>query len=340
MITCEYANIATIALGNIRYFNIPYGKSDKFITQLVKKNFIVISQLYKKYENNEDICKYELDVYIPKIVDYNSIMLSYEFIKKAEQDIYGGDRKLYNYHISDSDYDYYNEGQAKIFRLYEFGLDNLPLLDNFLMEADEFINNIRNDINTSKSEDMLLEIINRGRNISDVFLYFVYEKLGLLSDDKKLMFKYYREFDLERLLVGNLKKYPLNNDNSGLISIFEDKMYKSTLTKMNHMREIRHHLIEYGYNVDEKISMTIVCDIYNVIIIKIIHNTLIVWSPKKFNNFQKENLLSILEQVKIIDNCNKDEIEVYFDMFNYDSDYSVNVTDVYKYVEKIKVKSK
>lgn len=338
MENCKYVNITTISSGNIKSFNIPYEKSDDLISKLVKENLIVISQLYKEYENNGDICKYSLEVYIPRIIDYSSILISYEFIEIAEQDIYGGDKKLYNYHNFDSDYDYYNEEQAKIFRLYEFDLNNLLVTDNLFDKANKLINNISNDINDFESENKLLQIINANRNISDIFLYFVKEKLGLLSDDEKLMFKYYREFDLKRLLIGNLKKYPLNNDNSGVISIFKDQIYKSTLTKMNHTKEIIHHLIEYGYNITDKISITTVCEIYNVIIVKIIYNTLIIWSPKKINMFQKKNLLSILEQVKMIDAYNNDEIEVYFDMFNYDRDYSIDAKDVYKYVEKIKIK--
>lgn len=336
METCEYMNITAIISGNIKSFDIPYEESDILITKLVKENFIVISELYKKYENNGDICKCSLIVYIPRIVDYSSILPSYEFIEKAEQDIYGGDKRLYNYHSFDSDYDYYNEKQAKIFRLYEFDLNNLPVDDHLLEKTNKLIDNINNDINTFESEDRLLEIINNNRNVSDIFLYFINEKLGLLSNYEKLMFKYYREFNLKRLLIDNLKKYPLNNDNSGVISIFEDKVYKSALTKMNHINEIRHHLIKYGYNINDKIKMTTVCEVYNVIIVKIIYNTLIIWAPKKFNMFQKENLLSILEETRTINNCSKDEIEIYFDRFNYDSDYSTDVIDVYKYVKRLK----
>ena len=90
------------------------------------------------------------------------------------------------------------------------------------------------------------------------------------------MFRYYREFNLERSLIGDMSIYPLNNNNSGLISIFEDKMYSTSLKKMNHLEEMKYHLLKYGYNVGDKIKVLSVFNDYNVVIIKIYKKTLII----------------------------------------------------------------
>ena len=154
------------------------------------------------------------------------------------------------------------------------------------------------------------------------------------------MFRYYREFNLERSLIGDMSIYPLNNNNSGLISIFEDKMYSTSLKKMNHLEEMKYHLLKYGYNVGDKIKVLSVFNDYNVVIIKIYKKTLIIQVPNNLNSFQKENLLSVLEEVRIIDEVSGMSIEVYLDGLEQNDEYFIDAYNVMNFVKSIKVNSK
>ena len=154
------------------------------------------------------------------------------------------------------------------------------------------------------------------------------------------MFRYYREFNLERSLIGDMSIYPLNNNNSGLISIFEDKMYSTSLKKMNHLEEMKYHLLKYGYNVGDKIKVLSVFNDYNVVIIKIYKKTLIIQVPNNLNSFQKENLLSVLEEVRIIDEVSGMSIEVYLDGLEQNDEYFIDAYNVINFVKSIKVNSK
>ena len=128
----DYVIISAIKDGNAEYFKQSFEGIDMFIRQLLDKDNIVISEKYREYKNNGDICKLGLGVYILRIVDYSSIPLAYDLIRMSRKDIFGGSRKLYNCHSFDNYFDHYDEEQAKRNILENIKEECLDIIENLI----------------------------------------------------------------------------------------------------------------------------------------------------------------------------------------------------------------
>lgn len=332
------SNLIVIKNGRQQQLSVLKENSNQTIQELLKTGSIVIEDEYTPILNNgeynySDNIK-NLKIYIPESIDIVSIPVSYEIIKNIEKNPNFINRFIYNYRKDD--YDYYDERQAKLNKIYDDIIDELKdKVDNSKIQ--ELISCIKNGIDVDENKNELLSIINEEKNVSNIFLYYTKEKVDLLSSKGKEMLQVYRSFNLEKLLTSyEYIKYPLNNGGAGCISIFEDDMISSPITKMQHSEETRYHLKKRGLGYISDISKSYIE--FNVIEIQLYKNTLIIYTPDNLNEYQKEQLLSILNQVKQIEvNC-QEKIDVNLDKYQQEENYSTDVDDVIEFVEKIEVK--
>lgn len=167
---------------------------------------------------------------------------------------------------------------------------------------------------------------NKVKKSSNIVKYFINEKIDKLNnEEKKMMDKYYR-FNMEGILYTDTTNYPLNNSNSGIISIFSDRIYKTSVTKERHSEELSMHKVmhlkETGV-VEEPIYF------------QLNKGNIMCWLGQDINDYQAEKLEKICEKIKSLEVrrgevyfaasiLNKDDIVASFenpnDLENYISD--------------------
>lgn len=150
----------------------------------------------------------------------------------------------------------------------------------------------------------------------DALDYFLREKTNELTEDEKVMFKKYREFNLEDLLTIDYKSiYPINNSNSGVIIITEDKTVSSTCKKDQHGLEIiditnvlHPNLDTKKMNVNERVNAT------SDICVQIFTGDMIINLPDNMNEYQIDQLNILMDNTRLINDKNianeKEEILV------------------------------
>lgn len=332
------SNLIVIKNGEKQQLSVLKENCNQNIQELLEMGSIIVADEYAPISNNGKYEYYDymkhLNVYIPKKIDTASITLAYEVIESLENNSNFIDRFIYNYR--EDDYDYYHEGQAKLNRISDKAVETLKnKTDNSKIE--ELISYIEKGIDIEKNKKELLDAINDERKISNIFLIFAKEKLNLLSNKENKMVQAYRNFDLERLLTAdNIFEYSLNNGGAGCISIFEDDIISSTATKMQHGEETKYHLRKRGLGDISDVSQAHVQ--FNLIEIQLYKDTLVIYTPNNLNEYQKEQLLSILNQVKQIEINHQEKIDVHIDKYQQEENYSTDINDVIMFVNGMETK--
>jgi len=155
---------------------------------------------------------------------------------------------------------------------------------------------LRNEhINMFQNKDYDLWISNHGAPCSSVLPYFLKEKLQTLNEEEKRVVSYYRNFDLDRMLLENeAQSFPLTNDNAGVIVVDKEEVYESTTKKLQHGEEFNTIFSNLG-----KEELILSCDflwdkadVLENILIQVCFKEIIIWAPEvsKLNDYQKEYL--------------------------------------------------
>lgn len=191
---------------------------------------------------------------------------------------------------------------------------------------------------------------NRGILSSEILPYFLKEKTGKLSPVEQEIFDTYRNFDLEKLLTYDIpKEYKLNNDNAGLIVIAPDNMYVSTCKRMQHKAEVNMILGHIRPDLDSNLDIMEFTEKSKSIIIQVCKGELIMWFPRHLKSYQANQIRTLVDVIKQINNRSKEAIivsasECYNGEFvsiietNYMSDSLDNnksLDDLTKYIDSI-----
>lgn len=173
-------------------------------------------------------------------------------------------------------------------------------LDNILKSLDRDknlfgITNIRND-----DFDFYDWSYNRFITDSDVSLickYYYKEKLGMLNEEEKEMFSKYRNFDIEKLILEDFGRYPLNNNNIGIIMLTENKNIKKAGIKSNHKNEVISEIQKLG-NLPKNLNYIDLVNLYNLVLILVTKDSIIGYVNGNINDYQKILLEEIINEIK------------------------------------------
>ncbi len=176
--------------------------------------------------------------------------------------------------------------------------------------------------------------------ILDVFLR---DKIGELTLEEEEMLDNYRNFDLKKLLTTqeSVRKYSINNDNSGIYLITPEEVIGVTIRNGLHQFQARDvftnlYFDEYIKYLD-KPAISDECDIYNTIIVQISSTMgvpIIPWTPRKINTFQYNSLIEFCETLTKI----KEETGLDFDeIVCKDPDGKHLYTDIFGFRDMLEV---
>lgn len=141
---------------------------------------------------------------------------------------------------------------------------------------------------------------NRFMTDSDVSLicsYYYREKLGLLNEEEKEMFSKYRTFDIKKLILDDFRRYPLNNNNIGIILLTENKNIEKTGIKSNHKNEIISEIQKLG-NLPKNLNYINLVNLYNLVLILISKDSIIGYVNGNINDYQKMLLWKIINEIE------------------------------------------
>lgn len=270
----------------------------------------------------------------------------YDLIFKLLKENYIIVSNQYSFVLYNNKYEYHDYmKQLKIYIPNKINDSSISITYDIIKNHEEnsniinkLIYNIRGDDYDLYQEDNLNDN-DKTNSVSKIFLCYVRKKLNLLSESEKKMFQYYREFDLERLLTSDeITKFPLNNDNAGVISIFDNEIYTSTCTKVQHSGEIDYHIKKHDkeQKIESEDTIYTKKEKFHEIIIQVLKGELLIWTPEKITEFQKEQLFIILEKVKMINK--KSNIIVWLDKIEKQKDTTNNIDNIISFVEQMDVK--
>ncbi len=133
------------------------------------------------------------------------------------------------------------------------------------------------------------------------FSTFCEEKVGNSSFYIKNILNDFRTFNLKKCLLNNYKKQFPNNKNCGVILISNDKRADIPLTKRDHFEVIGEYTKNNNWDLKNE----------NTIVVIVSTFTLFIELPDSINDFQKEQLRKINEEVSDIRNIS---MPVYVDV--------------------------
>ncbi|MBD9085684.1 hypothetical protein EGP64_03335 [bacterium] len=303
------AQITCILNNEIETFSINNEEVSSFIQEKLKFNVLVFS-----YEDIPTICEGRatfveneryLKVYIPEKINSFQMTEGYCYLKQCEQNQRIRNRFIQN-QLDSQNYDYFDEKQNTIFNL------DVNIIKTIIRDYPKL-----KDYNDDQLEELIYKLKEKSK-ASNIFLEYSREKLNLLTKEEQEMFLKYRTFDLEYLLCSNESLlYPVNCDNAGCISIFKDKTYHSTVTKMQHGKEFKNHFSKEDVGGLSNLSDT--TDEKQVILIQVLRGEFIIWLPNELTKYQKQTLLEYLGKINHFEK--KDSIVV---VTNKTDDYSLD----------------
>lgn len=136
--------------------------------------------------------------------------------------------------------------------------------------------------------------------------YFVREKTNELTNEEKIMFDKYRKFNLEEILTTDFKAiYPINHTDAGVIQISQDRTIASTLKKQLHgdefsaISKVLHPKLKTDFS-----DLAQVVKSTSDILIQVSIGELLLWLPVEMNDYQREQLQNLMDEVRIIDRKN------------------------------------
>lgn len=174
-----------------------------------------------------------------------------------------------------SDYDY-----------YDYTLNMLELTDDM-----------------DSTERYYCQKSNKNRIPERILDLFLRKKLNGLTEREEKMYQLYEDFDIEKLLYYDNTNFELNNGNSGVITIFKDQTYKSTVTKMFHRDEHQQHINAY---MSSNMGMEETDNIY----IQLTSGYISCWLPSEINEYQKKQLNEFFKEIEDLQML-KGNIEVF-----------------------------
>ena len=133
-------------------------------------------------------------------------------------------------------------------------------------------------------------------------------KIKNLNDKETIMFDYYKNFNLESVLLENsIKMFPeINNNNSALGIITKDDIYFTNNHKRFHQLELN-SFMKKKYNEDTRKNNLIDITLkHDDIIIQLRLGQVFIWLTENINDCQRQNLLSFVN--KVIDINNKEKL--------------------------------
>ena len=279
-----------------------------FLKNKLKEKYFIIGEenLTNQIDNNEIKDQKNLVIFIPNDIDSKLVQYVYEFIKEKEKNKEYKIKKIYN--IRDNDYDTYE------FTFYNFltRMKKLYQCENYFMDNSQ--------IQNLKEKNYSIEkLLKEELSVSEVFLLFVNEKLNKLTNIQKELFNHYRNFNLENLLfIDEDLNFSLNNGNAGAITIFPNDILKSNVSKKYHENEFRKHL--KSKNIDDKSinnKMKEIANKYQICFIRVCTGYFIIECPDKMNEYQQNELLKLLKEVRNLEKKYLQKVEVIF-KDNYD----------------------
>lgn len=135
-------------------------------------------------------------------------------------------------------------------------------------------------------------------NIEQLILMFCSDKIGTISYDNKKRLDSFRNYNLEKMLMGEISYshgLPMYSGNSGLIIIGQDFVEKKALNKRTH-EELFQTTMKTKHNKDITSS-----EFYrqeNGVIGYIVRNTVTVLAASEINDFQREELSKFKEEIE------------------------------------------
>ncbi|MDO5003535.1 MAG: hypothetical protein Q4E39_04850 [bacterium] len=155
----------------------------------------------------------------------------------------------------------------------------------------------------SIEESLRMRKFNNTRMPSNILDLFLRKKLNKLSKEEEKMYYKYENFNLEDILFSNdREKFSLNNGDAGVITIFDDCEYKTTVTKMQHGLEKDKHIDWYMKDTNDNRRNL------NYIYIQLMPGEVICWLPEKPNEYQLDRMDKFVEEVKDLEAMNHDVV--------------------------------
>lgn len=151
------------------------------------------------------------------------------------------------------------------------------------------MNKLTNDMDSAQR--YYYQMDNEERTPDKIVDVFLRKKLNGLTKKEEKMYQVYEDFNIEKLLYDDNTKFALNNGNSGVITIFKDETYKSTVTKMAHIDENKQHINAY---MDLTGKMEEPDNIY----IQLTNGYIACWLPTEINEYQNKQLNEFLNEIE------------------------------------------
>ena len=161
-------------------------------------------------------------------------------------------------------------------------------------------------------------IISTIDDTSEILDIFLREKEGKLDQKEQEMLEKYRDFELKRLLTSSedVKKYPINNDNSCVYIITPENTIGVTLRNVRHLWQARDAFSNMYFEKYIETSKDLLskdeAEKYNSIIIELSTTSgvpILPWLPKTINSFQYQELIKFCDELAKI----KEETRIDFD---------------------------
>ena len=151
---------------------------------------------------------------------------------------------------------------------------------------------------------------------------FCQEKLDKLNEEERDLISNYRQFDLEKILVGNYTGLPICHGNAGIMIITEENTIKSTVKTESHPREIRKFFkMLYDENsIPGSVSNATYCGLFNDVIVQIAKNMVLVYAPKELTAYQKKELSDLWTNVKQLSKNSADNMMLFACVVKYNEE--------------------
>lgn len=232
--------------------------------QKVSDGYTVVINLKGPFPNEKNVYGFsQSEILVPENIKPQDYILIMDKVKYDFKTIEIMDITNYCHRNGYLDYDYYD---------YKL---NMHKLTNDMDSAQRYY--CQRD-NEERTPDKIVDV-------------FLRKKLDGLTKKEEQMYQTYEDFNIEKILYDDNTKFALNNGNSGVITIFEDKTYQSTVTKMAHIDENKQHINAY-------IDLTEKMEEPDNIYIQLTNGYIACWLPTEINEYQKSQLNEFFNEVE------------------------------------------
>lgn len=159
--------------------------------------------------------------------------------------------------------------------------------------------------------------------------YFLKEKTNNLTDEERIMFDKYRNYNLEEILAGDFTGVPVQHYNGGVIIISDNDIFKSSCKGYQHNLEFNVYFDNANLNINcSKCNMFEMIGLTKYIFVQLAKNCMTFWIPQNINKHQLEQLEMLRDEV-----INYTGVEVIGYVINNNLQEIKNISDLSEFIE-------